>query len=138
MSFTISEKDRFLLNLSLVCLYRHSVLISISPEMALPWEEGRGREVSTQARVLSLGLDEQRQSMVLELYCRKAGKREKIKGERLAMVKRRKGGKRKREKNKKDESLRERESLESKRLESKRVRRGQAAPLIVGLLSCCC
>jgi hypothetical protein len=33
----------------------------------------RGREVPMQARVLGLGLDEQRQSMVLELYCRKAG-----------------------------------------------------------------
>jgi hypothetical protein len=32
-----------------------------------------------QARVLSPGLDEQRQSMVLELYCRKAGEREKVK-----------------------------------------------------------
>ena len=31
------------------------------------WEEGRGREVPTQVRVLSPGLDEQRQSMVLEL-----------------------------------------------------------------------
>ena len=40
------------------------------------WEEGRGREVPTQVRVLSLGLDEQRQSMVLEIYCRK--EREKV------------------------------------------------------------
>ena len=31
------------------------------------WEEGRGREVPTQVRVLSPGLDEQRQSMVLGL-----------------------------------------------------------------------
>jgi hypothetical protein len=46
-------------------------------------EEGRGREVPTQATVLSLGLDEQRQSMVLELYCRKAeGKRKGRKRER--------------------------------------------------------
>jgi hypothetical protein len=30
-----------------------------------------------QARVLGLGLDEQRQSMVLELYCRKAGGKRK-------------------------------------------------------------
>jgi hypothetical protein len=36
-------------------------------------EEGRGREVPTQVRVLSLVLIEQKQSMVLELYCRKAG-----------------------------------------------------------------
>jgi hypothetical protein len=35
-----------------------------------------------QARVFSLGLDEQRQSMVLELYCRKAGVREKVERER--------------------------------------------------------
>jgi hypothetical protein len=39
-------------------------------------EEGRGREVPTQSRVLNPGLDEQRQSMALELYCRKSrGKR---------------------------------------------------------------
>ena len=36
--------------------------------------------------------DEQIQSMVLELYCRKAGEREKIKRERLVMTKRREGG----------------------------------------------
>jgi hypothetical protein len=29
-----------------------------------------------------VGLDEQRQSMVLELYCRKAGEREKVERER--------------------------------------------------------
>jgi hypothetical protein len=40
-----------------------------------------------QARVLNLGLDEQRQSMVLELYCRKAGgKREGGKREKWAMA----------------------------------------------------
>jgi hypothetical protein len=33
-----------------------------------------------------VGLDEQRQSMVLELYCRKAGGREKVERERLAMA----------------------------------------------------
>ena len=33
--------------------------------------------VPMQARVLSLDLDEQRQSMVLELYCRKAGGKRK-------------------------------------------------------------
>ena len=65
-----------------------------------------------------MGLDEQRQSIVLELYCRKAGgKRESRKIERLAMVKRREGGKRAGQ-----------ERLESKR---ERVRWGQAAPLIV-------
>ena len=43
----------------------------------------------------TVGLDEQRQSMVLELYCRKAGgKREERerKRERAAMAKRREGG----------------------------------------------
>ena len=55
--------------------------------------------ISTQASVFSLGLDEQRQSMVLELYCRKAGgKRKGRKRERLAMAKRREGGKGVREK----------------------------------------
>ena len=40
------------------------------------------------------GLDEQRQSIVLELYCRKAGgKKEGRKRERLAMAKRREGEK---------------------------------------------
>ena len=42
------------------------------------WEEGRGREVPMQARVLSPGLDEQRQSMILELYCRNAGGKREI------------------------------------------------------------
>jgi hypothetical protein len=37
------------------------------------WAEGR--EVPMQVRVSAVGLDEQRQSMVLELYCRKAGER---------------------------------------------------------------
>ena len=46
------------------------------------WEEGRGREVPTQVRVLSPGLDEQRQSMVLELYCRKTGGKREGKRER--------------------------------------------------------
>ena len=40
----------------------------------------------------TVGLDEQRQSMVLELYCRKAGgKREGRKRERLAMAERERG-----------------------------------------------
>jgi hypothetical protein len=37
--------------------------------------EIRGREVPTQVRVSTVGLCEQRQSMVLELYCRKAGEK---------------------------------------------------------------
>ena len=42
----------------------------------------------------SVGLDEQRQSMVLELYYRKAGRKRKgRKRERLAMPKRKEGGK---------------------------------------------
>ena len=35
-----------------------------------------------QVRISTVGLDEQRQSMVLELYCRKAGEREKVENER--------------------------------------------------------
>ena len=35
--------------------------------------EGLGKEVPTQARVCTVGLDEQRLSMVLELYYRKTG-----------------------------------------------------------------
>jgi hypothetical protein len=81
----------------------------LAPEIQ---EEGRGREIPMQARVFSLVLDEQRQSMVLELYCRKAGRKEgrgKEREERL-------------------ESKRlESKSLESKgertRRESKRARR---------------
>jgi hypothetical protein len=42
-------------------------------------------------------LDEQRQSMVLEFYCRKAGGKGEGKRERPAMVKRREGGKGERE-----------------------------------------
>ena len=61
-------------------------------------ERAEGREVPTQKRVSSVGLDEQRQSMVLELYCRKAGgKRKGRKRERPAMAKRREGGKGERE-----------------------------------------
>ena len=69
--------------------------------------------------------------MVLDLYCRKAerkreGKKKKRgwpwpRGERGEGRERRRA----RDESKKGESL-------------KRVRRGQAAPLIVGLLSCCC
>ena len=52
------------------------------------------KEVPTQASVFSPGLDEQRQSMVLELYCRKAGgKRKGRKRKKLAMAKKREGGK---------------------------------------------
>jgi hypothetical protein len=39
------------------------------------------------------GLDDQRQPVVLELYCRKAGEKEKIERERLAMSTWREGGK---------------------------------------------
>ena len=72
-----------------------------------------------------VGLGEQRQSVVLELYCRKAGrKREGRKRERLAMAMLG-GGEGKRE--------RRREREESKKGESlKRERRGQAASFIVG------
>jgi hypothetical protein len=49
--------------------------------------------VPMQVSVFSSGLDEQRQSIVLELYYRKAGgKRNGIKRERPAMAKRREGG----------------------------------------------
>ena len=43
-----------------------------------------------------MGVDEQRQSMVLELYCRKVGRKERMwkEKERLALTKKRKGGKR--------------------------------------------
>ena len=49
-----------------------------------PWKPGREgseKEVLKQARVNTVGLDEQRQSMILELYYRKAGgKREGKRG----------------------------------------------------------
>ena len=49
-------------------------------------------------RVSAEGLDEQRQSMGLELYCRKAEeKRKSRERERLTMAKRREGGKGERE-----------------------------------------
>ena len=69
------------------------------------------------------GLDEQRQSMVLELYCRKAErKREGRKRETTSHGHVERWGKGERE-----------GGLESKKGESlKRARRGQAAPLIVG------
>jgi hypothetical protein len=48
--------------------------------------------VPTQANVFSPDFDEQRQSMVLELYCRKAGgKREDKKRERPIIAERREG-----------------------------------------------
>ena len=51
-----------------------------------------------QARVSTAGLDEQRQSMVLELYYQKAGRMRKgRKRERPAMAKRRGRGKEERE-----------------------------------------
>jgi hypothetical protein len=39
-------------------------------------ERGEGREVPTSARVSTVVLDEQRLSMVLELCCSKAGRKE--------------------------------------------------------------
>ena len=75
-----------------------------------------------------MGLDEQRQSMVLELYCRKAGRK-------------REGREREREREREtshghmergDKGERE-GGLENKKGESlKRARRNQAAPFIVG------
>ena len=63
--------------------------------------------------------------MVLELYCRKAGrKREGRKKERPAMATWREGG-RERERRRARDDSKKGESL-------KRVRRGQAAPFIVG------
>jgi hypothetical protein len=67
----------------------------LAPEIQ---EESRGREVPMQVRVFSPDLDGQRQSMVLELYCRKeGGKRKGRKRERPAMAKRGEGGKGERE-----------------------------------------
>jgi hypothetical protein len=70
----------------------------------------------------TVGHDEQKQSMVLELYCRKEGRnRGGRKRERPAMAMWSEGGKGKRKqglKNKKGEGL-------------KRARRGQAAPLFL-------
>ena len=70
------------------------------------------------------GLDEQRQSMVLELYCRKTGEGEKVKRERPAMATGRVGDRERERRRARDES-KEGESL-------KRARRGQAVPFIVG------
>jgi hypothetical protein len=44
----------------------------------VPWgygKEGCGREVPLKVRVCAAGLDEQRLSMVLELFYRKAGRK---------------------------------------------------------------
>lgn len=87
------------------------------------WWEVRS---SSLEEILSLhssmvGLDEQRQSMVLGLYCRKKrGKREGRKRKRGRPWPKESGGKS------------ERGGLENKKGESlERVRRGQAAPFIV-------
>ena len=72
--------------------------------------------------------------MVLELYCRKAGGKREGKRERPAMAKRRERGKGE----KKGWRVRGREQGKLKRVRRERARWGQAAPLIVGLLSCCC
>jgi hypothetical protein len=80
---------------------------------------------SLSRRSSTAGLDEQRQSMVLELYCRKAGRRRKgRKREGEACHGHMEGG---------GEGERKRARKESKKGESlKRVRRGQAVPLTVG------
>ena len=76
-------------------------------------------------RSSTVGLDEQRQSMVLELYCRKAGrKREGRKRERGQPWPRGERGEGRERRRARDESKKG-ESL-------KRARRGQAAPFIVG------
>jgi hypothetical protein len=60
-------------------------------------KQNKTKEESLFHRPSTAGLDEQRQSMVLELYGRKAGRKEKVKErERTAMAKKRKGGKRER------------------------------------------
>jgi hypothetical protein len=66
----------------------------------------RGTGSHTGESLCTAGFDEQRQSMVLELYYRKAGEREKVERERerSSMAKKRGGGKGDRE-----------ERLESKR-----------------------
>jgi hypothetical protein len=51
-----------------------------------------------QVRIPSLGLDEQRQSMVLKLYCRKAGGREMVGRESNHGQKERRGKRRERRK----------------------------------------
>jgi hypothetical protein len=70
-------------------------------------KRAKRREVPTQVRVST---NEQRQFMVLELYCRKAGGREKMEREieRPAMAKRRQRGKG-RERGKRLESKRAKE-----------------------------
>jgi hypothetical protein len=40
-------------------------------------EKDEGREVPTHVRVSTADVDEQRLSMVLECYCRKAGRKER-------------------------------------------------------------
>ena len=66
------------------------------------WLEHRKASLgeSLSCRPITVGLNKQRQSMVLELYCRKAGGRREGRKERgrLAMAKRMEGGKREREK----------------------------------------
>jgi hypothetical protein len=59
--------------------------------------EGIVREVPMQVRVSAEGLDEQRQSMILELYCRNAGGKREI---RKRGAKWREGRKRERERRK--------------------------------------
>jgi hypothetical protein len=92
--------------------------------------EGLGKEVPTQARVCTVGLDEQRLSMVLELYYRKAeGGGEKVKErEKPAMSNKREREKGDRRKAREKESKRERRKRvrgeqESERGEGKTERR---------------
>jgi hypothetical protein len=83
-------------------------------------ERAERREVPTQVRVYTEGLDEQRPSMVLKLYYRKAGRKERRwkERERPDMAKRRQRGKGEREE--RLESKREREEEGERREESKR------------------
>jgi hypothetical protein len=109
-------------------------------------KEGLGREVPTQARVCAAGLDEQRLSMVLELYYRKAGgkregrerERERERGHGQEETK---GKGREREERLGREREREEERGERRREDkekgerSERARRGQTAPFYDMLLS---
>ena len=76
-----------------------------------------------------MGVDEQRQSMVLELHCRKVGRKERMwkEKERLALTKKRKGGKREKQeilenKKRETETERDRERETKRDRERKRER----------------
>jgi hypothetical protein len=86
--------------------------------MAFWREVRRGSLGEISHRSSTAGLDEQRQSMVLELYCRKAGRRREGRKRETGHGQVERGGKG------------EREGLENKKGEGlKRARRGQAVPL---------